>query len=139
MDLFLSALKRSENRIQMFAVSGAAQDSSPANLRWAYSATRMIKNAAKWAGWVANPSDTGTYTIYSNIEVINGTTTSGARYGNGVHEDDITDAGGTFALQQIPNTVPVYCREERWTENDGTQKSEWWIINLANGVSGQCT
>ena len=145
-----------EGRLFPFIVQSNTQDtvSSTNVYRWKYTCKRAIKTSFGNGDansnelqdlWEVDAKDTTPqgvqreYSLYSNIEA--GNKTANQTYGNGVTQGDLTAAGGTWALKPIPNGTAVYATLQRiivGTPPNQKTGFEWTIVNLPNGVTGQC-
>ena len=143
-------------RLFPFIVQSNTQDKVLADnvYRWKYTCNRAIKTSFGNGDdnvnelqdlWEVDAKDTTDkaiqreYSLYSNIEAGNKTTNQ--TYGNGVTQDDLTAAGGTWALKPIPSGTAVYATPQRiivGTPPDQKPGLEWTIVNLPNGVTGRC-
>lgn len=116
-------------RIDTFMISSSVQDGT--KKRWTYTAKKASKTAAGYDGWAASTADTADYTLYSLAEEKNSTT---GTFGNGITQsniDAVNDGSGNFAMKPITNnTIVAACLEPI--------NNEWWIINMPNGVDGNC-
>ena len=130
--------------IKAFIVSSSSQDST--NNRYKYTCNLGRLSDTGHGNWEVNTEDKdnngvqSTYDLYSINEDAN-TSGAGEIYGNGVPEDDLSAAAGTWVLKVIPADTPVYAKLEKISFQVGNQtviKQQWVIINLPNGVSGTC-
>jgi len=109
----------------------ATANASAGDNKWSYTFAEIEKTGAAYANWTAK-SGGRTGTMYNTVENIND---DAGVQGNGVDLANLDPDGGpySFAIQPMPNSVPVWVREVPVT--GGTV--EYWFA-YESGVDGEC-
>lgn len=129
--------RRRASIVEVLRITSAEQDGE--NFRWEYKGKIQVNTTGGYGGWTDHPSDGHEYDVYNMNEDQN---SSAGTYGNGVDQADLdsindSDGGtdGTVELQPIPTGTRVAALFVRVPEIANPQ---YWIINLPNGVTGNC-